>query len=233
MTAKMLKYSELKSHTFYFMYPSHNLENVSVIETNDTGKKFWTTDREGWYDAEDAIGNIFVEIDAPKKLTQEDLAAFQDGYVPPIDHEAVLAWHRFHELNDNSKFPDKVEGYWRQMAVIPPKDNLPGANVRHFINMDGAEFPWPVRLTPTGFDQDAFLIKLMALESTLNPLRYRGISMNRLTGESNGCAEYEHDEWKWPEGFKEYIKNGVPPSRAFYSFVMGKDLDTLPTYGRV
>jgi hypothetical protein len=227
---KLLKYNELKPNTFYFMYPSHNLENVTVIETESDGS-FYMLANESAYQPDDAAGNIFEEIDGPRKLTQDDLVKFQDGYVP-IDHDAVLAWHRFHELNDNSKFPYKVEGYWRSMAVIPPKDDLPGANMRHYVNMQGAEFPWPVPVTPTGFDQDAFLIKLMALESTLKPLRYRGISRNRLTGESNGCAEYEYADWKWPEGYKEYIKNGVPPSRAFYNFVMGEDLDTLPTYGR-
>lgn len=95
--------------------------------------------------------------------------------------------------------------------------------------------PWPVIFEVEGYDKDAFNHKLTLLQQ-LNPnlttKMYRGVSLNRLTGEFNGNAEYELGGWVWPAGYIAYICMGVPPSRAFYEFVMGVDLPTLPTYGR-
>lgn len=167
--------------------------------------------------------SIFLRVDAPK-LNREMLDSIQSD-----------AFQRFHELNAESKFPTRVEGYWRRHAVIPPKDNFPGANMRHYVNTMGAEFPWPVPMEIEGFDVQDFINKLVDIEEReggAEKVLYRGFSICRLTGENLGNAEFEFRGWKWPDGLVHYIRMGVPPSAAFYHFITGMELNTLPNYNR-
>lgn len=137
---------------------------------------------------------------------------------------------RYTEFNAASAFPEKVEGYWRVSGVLTTEP-------RSSYEAEQAKYPWPVpfQTPPEGYDQDYFLDRLLALEAheETKVVAYRGSSPHRLDdGKNNGNSEFERDGWHWPAGYRNYIKLGVPPSRAFYQFVTGNDLDTLPTYGR-
>lgn len=137
---------------------------------------------------------------------------------PSTSRSYPSGFSEYHNLNEGCAFPKHVEGYWRQ----------------HKENTSDECLPWPVAFDVEGYDKIAFIGKLTLLQLSSDVKRntYRGMSTNRLTGESNGNAEYELDGWAWPEGYIAYLALGIPPSRAFYKFVMGVDLLTLPTYGR-
>ncbi|MNR21039.1 hypothetical protein D3C85_1379150 [compost metagenome] len=131
----------------------------------------------------------------------------------------------FMELNgEGIAFPPQIEGYWRQYAV-PPFSDRP-------FPMAADKYPWPVPMESEGFHKEGFLRQLRFIQDQAQCVTYRGFSRHRLSGGMNGSAEYEHEGWKWPEGYASYVEMGVPPSQAFYEFVMGLPLLTLPTYGR-
>ncbi|BAG41518.1 hypothetical protein [Ralstonia phage phiRSL1] len=76
-----------------------------------------------------------------------------------------------------------------------------------------SDWPW------TG--QSAFLNKLERVESTLDPVAYRGISRCRVCGEGNGCEEFNLEGWRWPSGFRHYIEqHNVKPSSEFIAMIV-------------
>lgn len=123
---------------------------------------------------------------------------------------------RVHNLvNGASKARKGVEGYWRSSI----SENLSG-------------LPFPVKATAKGYSKTDFMSKLQELQKRATKRAQRGESPNRWTGSMNGGSEYKLEGWSWPSGYSTYIKGGLLPSRAFYKFVMGKDLPSLPTYNR-
>lgn len=156
----------------------------------------------------------------------------------PPDIKELLAQHSFSGLrdfqhaNNDSKFPEKVEGYWRHSK---DPEEQPTSMRRAYVE-EVAGFPWPVIWEIPEFDKQEFINRLADVEDELATMsRYRGISMCRINKVSRGCAEYAYGGWRWPEGLIEYIRLGVPPSRAFYAFIMGIEEENckyLPTYNR-
>ena len=152
----------------------------------------------------------------------------------PLLSEKANQLAEFIELNTGHYFPDGIEGYWR------PGKELPSAYHGELYNKPFLywqqnkiwQYPFPVVYEPEGYDKNLFLIFLRELQESpyTKKVPYRGYSKNRLTGESNGNVEYERDDWKWPQGYINYIEAGVPPSRAFYKFVTGLDCRELPPY---
>lgn len=123
----------------------------------------------------------------------------------------------FKLATDGFSFPDKCVGYWRDTLMPKKNDTL----------------PFPVISTASGYNRDKFCRALDKIESECAKLKaYKGWSNHRWTQSKNGSAEYSYRGWSWPSGYSVYIADGVLPSRAFYKFIMGKDLDTLPTYGQ-
>lgn len=121
----------------------------------------------------------------------------------------------FEAINGRAKRRAKVEGYWRPS-----------------FNKAMASLPFPVIMPVKGYNKTAFVNRLKALQKQAKKTVARGDAPNRWTGGSSGAAEYALDGWRWPGGLSYYLSAGVPPSRAFYKFVMGKDLPALPTYGK-
>lgn len=117
----------------------------------------------------------------------------------------------FEAVNAKCKFPRKVFGYWRRDIDKSSVDTL----------------PFPVKM-PVEYDKRAFLSKLRDAQRNARLDAYKGTSKHRWTGKCAGCKEYSLDGWKWPEAAITYIKSGVPPSKAFYKFIMGTELATLP-----
>ncbi|MEG0869483.1 MAG: hypothetical protein RSD49_06570 [Hafnia sp.] len=146
--------------------------------------------------------------------------------LPEINQDPLGAYQT---ANRHAAFPIAVEGYWRPGPEAPAEGALSGVDSNSERN-----YPWPVIFEPKGYEKTVFIALLKEMEASpfTERVLFRGISMNRLTNEPNGCAEYSRDGWTWPEGYLNYIKLGVPPSRAFYQFVTCIDLDTLPDYGR-
>ena len=100
----------------------------------------------------------------------------------------------------------RIEGYWR--ASLKPRnkeDNL----------------PWPEPNAIEQPERDRILSLIKRVESRACRILYRGISLSRLTGECNGCAEYKYKGWVWPDGLKHYVEHGVKPSDDFIKFLEG------------
>lgn len=138
--------------------------------------------------------------------------------------------------NENSAFPPNIEGYWRPALELPAEASAMQAG-KDFFYWDHNKiwkFPFPVVYMPEAYNQHLFLLLLEEMEKSpfTKKTAYRGYSKHRLTGESNGNSTYEREDWSWPEGYINYIKLGVPPSRAFYKFITTVDCPELPSYGR-
>ena len=119
----------------------------------------------------------------------------------------------FKEFNEGCEFPAKVFGHWRTKPARSSDSNL----------------PFPVKLKVEGYDKKAFLAELQEIQKyEASNKGYRGFSPHRWTGEPNGTSEYRYNKMAWPIGAMAYLKAGVPPSRAFYKAIMGKDLPALP-----
>lgn len=118
---------------------------------------------------------------------------------------------------DNIKcyFPDGIEGYWRDK---PKKDET------------GLPFPVINEENVAEYSKEDFLKALDKKESIASKVQFKGWSNCRLTGEANGSAEYRKNGWSWPNGYRNYIQKGVLPSRKFYKFITGKDLEELIDY---
>lgn len=117
------------------------------------------------------------------------------------------------DINGDCYFPKGIEGYWRKS-----------------IKKDESGLPFPIicKELIEGYNKDIFLEKLVKKESRAYKKMFKGFSKCRLTGEMRGSAEYEFGDWCWPEGYKEYIKLGVIPSRKFYCFIMNEENIYLP-----
>lgn len=117
------------------------------------------------------------------------------------------------DINGNCYFPKGIEGYWRK-SIKKDKSGLP--------------FPIVCEEIIEGYDKGIFLQKLLKKESRAYQKMFKGFLQCRITGEMRGSTEYESGNWCWPEGYKEYIKLGVLPSRQFYSFIMNEKNIYLP-----
>lgn len=142
----------------------------------------------------------------------------RESYVPA--QMFGLDW--FDSINEGARFPDKVEGHWRKSPHIPEGDNNE--------DPDFPFLPYPVVYTPHDFDFENFTLRLNQIEQHDDTVRtlYRGITAHRWTGVGLGCGEFELDGWSWPDSLSVYLEAGVPPSRAFFQFIMQQHAQRWP-----
>lgn len=122
----------------------------------------------------------------------------------------------FDHLNKGCVWEEGQAGFWRAGGLREVTNNL----------------PFPVKTICVGYRRAEFLEALDNVQSKVKPKVFRGMSPHRWTGEFNGCAEYQIDGWKWPEGYRTYLAAGVLPSREFYHFITGKVLKGLPSFAK-
>jgi hypothetical protein len=208
---------------YYWMFSSHDHTLEEMVQVAGTEVISFGTDI--YQTTEQFQTQIFIKVEDAPVITADILEQINNA-----------AFRRFYTVNKDSKFPRHIEGYWRRAEVTPLKDNEPGANVRHYTYTQYEGFPWPVPMEVEGFEVQKFIEKLVDIETDFaKEVRYRGCSECRLTRENLGNAEYEYKGWKWPDGLAHYLRLGVPPSAAFYKFIMGADAVEglmLPTYNR-
>lgn len=158
-----------------------------------------------------ATGRMKPDTRPTEERTKLKPAAFFTKGTPPGGKKAMAC------INDNGrllKWEPKTAGYWRQVVNYSADDTL----------------PFPVITTARGYVKSAFLNQLKIAERAATQRAYRGWSNNRWDGTANGSSEFNLNGWKWPSGYFTYLEAGVLPSREFYKFIMGKDLETLPSY---
>lgn len=215
---KLLNANQIQNGPHWMYSPDFKEANLVEVHDNyDGGKRVFYigNEMEDYVHGTELELNMFVEVEMPE-ITPEMLVDFQPAKLPDPDHV------QYNQLNKGCKFPDFIEGYWRAHAHERAS----------YETDEQANYPWPVPMFVEGFEPDAFLKKLKLLEKVADKKEYRGVSKHRLTDEMNGNAEFSFNGWRWPQGYKAYIEKGVPPSRAFYKFVMNEELEALPTYGR-
>lgn len=156
-------------------------------------------------------------LQAKKRALQSKIAALgkpKPVKGKPFDPDEMSGEEWFTKVNAKSAFPRKIEGYWRQTYT-------------------GSGMPFPIAFKPVGYNKAAFARRLKEIESSqAERTEFKGSAPDRWTGKPNGAGEYSYRGWKWPIGYMSYVKRGVPPSQAFYKFITGEVLKTLPTYGR-
>jgi hypothetical protein len=220
---KVLNWWEVKQPGYYWAISEENASNFAgseVIQVNSAGRfSHFGIEDEFQFSEEEHLDYKFVKIEAPVIPAPP---AYQEGF---LNHG---------RNNGDSKFPRKVEGYWRSRETLIEHVG-PGRHTANFMDKQNADLPWPYIWQIWQFPKQAFINRLADIEDLAEKHLYRGISMCRITGVSRGNAEYEYKGWKWPAGFIEYVRLGVPPSRAFYAFIMGEtqaECLWLPTYNR-
>lgn len=215
---KVLDWWEVKEAGLYWMFV-HN-GDVEIINVLHNGAYQYTgIEDDFWFNEEEHADYKFTK--AVKPSLPDFNVTYQEG-------------HLKHQRDSDAKFPEKVEGYWRNRETLIEHTG-PGRHTATFIDKQNAELPWPYIWTIPAFPKQEFINRLADVEDLAEKKLYRGFSICRITGVNRGNAEYEYKGWKWPAGLIEYVRLGVPPSRAFYAFIMGvkqADCEWLPTYNR-
>lgn len=123
------------------------------------------------------------------------------------------------EVSYNPATKTYMEGFWR--------------TAKEWKKLDLYQ-PFPIPFTPRNFNRKNFVAALQVIEKKAQTRKSKGTSPHRWTGKPNGDAQHQYTvkgvTFIWPEGYINYIKAGVPPTREFYKFVTGKDLPSLPSY---
>jgi hypothetical protein len=220
---KVLDWWEVKEPGLYWLYipkNSINYGSAKIIEVHGDGSySHIGLDGEFLFNEEHHSGYKYVKAEQPALPVYDQ---YQEGN---LNHE---------RNNGDSKFPFRVEGYWRQRE-LPVEHVGPGRHTAAFLDRQDAELPWPYIFQIPQYDKQEFINKLADIEDLAEESRYRGFSICRITGVNRGNCEYKYKGWKWPGGLIEYIRLGVPPSRAFYAFIMDvpqSECEWLPTYNR-
>ena len=75
--------------------------------------------------------------------------------------------------------------------------------------------------------QEEFLKRLSVIEENkAECTRYRGFSVCRICGCSNGISEYSFGNFVWPSGYSHYVReHNVMPELDFFDFIMS-DIQT-------
>lgn len=214
---KVLKWYDVKAAGYYWMYlPDGTVESIQVLHNG--AYQYHGLEDDFWFSEEEHGEYQFIATEIPKLPVAP--SGYQEGH---LNHQ---------RNNGDSKFPEKVEGYWRNRE-LQIEHVGPGRHTATFIDKQVAELPWPYIWQIPQFDKQEFINRLTDVEDLAEKVLYRGFSICRITGVNRGNAEYEYKGWKWPAGLIEYVRLGVPPSRAFYAFIMGvkpSDCEWLPTY---
>ena len=96
----------------------------------------------------------------------------------------------------------KYEGHWRTSQE------------------EESDLPWPE--SELGWQgRAAFLVALDQVEVHAERMAYRGLSLCRLCGSTNGYEAFRLKEWEWPAGYRHYVvAHGVRPSLEFETFIL-------------
>ena len=96
----------------------------------------------------------------------------------------------------------KYEGHWRTS------------------HQEESDLPWPGS-EPVWEGRAAFLVALDQVEVHAERIAYRGHSLCRLCGSTNGYEGLRLKEWEWPAGYRHYVvDHDVRPSREFETFIL-------------
>jgi hypothetical protein len=99
----------------------------------------------------------------------------------------------------------KLEGFW---AHTPEEEN---------------PFPFPVIYKGVWNDKSTFLKFLSQVEAKAMKRTCKGFSRCRLCGIPNGSITFNYNGWKWPNGFKHYIReHNVLPNAEFVEMIYSK-----------
>jgi len=121
----------------------------------------------------------------------------------------------FKKLNTGCYWESNVFGQWRECLL-----------------KDESGLPFPViTAKPEGYNRKAFLRKLDDVSKKAKAVKTKKPNVHRWEESDDvigGALLYKG--CTWPNDYRQYIADGVIPSREFYNLVTGKDLDTLPSY---
>lgn len=207
-------------------------ENLTYIETSSGAELFAKPEKQEAFKPNErptpTLAQAFDSIDKMPTTKGNIGGARKSGFTPnkQAGRQAAIA-HKvksrliipegkavFDHLNKGCVWEEGQAGFWRETTLRTVTDKL----------------PFPVKTLCRGYRRAEFLEALDNVQSKLTPKVFRGMSPHRWTGEFNGCGEYQVDGWKWPEGYRTYLADGVLPSREFYNFITGKDLKGLPSF---
>lgn len=72
-------------------------------------------------------------------------------------------------------------------------------------------------------DQSVIIEKIKLLQKLAEMSAYRGYSYCRICDKSNGCQEYDLDNYVWPEGYLHYLEHhNVAVDEEFEKYVNSK-----------
>lgn len=152
----------------------------------------------------------------------------------------------FDLLNFGRGWREKTAGYWRN-TLMPEQSH---GNIQFL--------PFPIVTTAKGYDRKRFCQMLKAVQFDDAPVfatrdaetgklfpSHRALYQSALKSNGKGprvrnlwtqerwptvVNDFNCAGWKWRSDYLNYLEAGVLPSRAFYEFITGEDLDTLPDY---
>jgi len=167
------------------------------------------------------------------------LNPWDHNWVPLDEPEIVIPdekscsrsrWLRVYEIGDGQnrvKFAycleDKTASFYLPVAPDAPGGlNATAAEYEgHWRGAadEASQLPWPIPASEwTG--RTAFLRCLDKLEATAERISYRGRSVCRLCGCTNGHEAFRFHCWEWPAGYRHYIaEHFVRPSDKFERFI--------------
>lgn len=114
----------------------------------------------------------------------------------------------------------KIEGYWAVGGMNNGYSAL--YPIGWVISRNNPpEYKMPVADGLSHKQAEVIYQRLKSIESTLNPIAYKGYSESRFTGERLGDSEYDDGSWRWPCDFgPHYVrKYRVKPSDEFLSHI--------------
>jgi hypothetical protein len=86
------------------------------------------------------------------------------------------------------------------------------------LSSEDTTLPTPVSSSWKG--RVEFLRLLGRVEKKARVIAYKGKSICRMCGSSNGSEEFTYKGWVWPSGYRHYIEaHQVRPSLAFEEFI--------------
>lgn len=87
---------------------------------------------------------------------------------------------------------------------------------------DESDLPWPAP-GAARHEQSQFIEQLDRVEAMAFRVAYRGRSMCRLCGQTNGHEGLRLERWEWPAGYRHYLAaHSVQPTVEFNAFIRNR-----------